>query len=120
MKDQDEFQRRATRRAGYHAFLAAGFVAFLIHSLLAAPFLLLAFLSKKCPRISGIFLAAAAAYFFYFFELYDMFGAEPLAKGRGELIIFFFGPLAPGGLALLFGRRRAEKDEEAGPAAASA
>lgn len=28
--DQDEFQRRAAHRAGYHAYLAGGFVAFLL------------------------------------------------------------------------------------------
>lgn len=188
LRDQDEFQRRANRRAGYHAFLATGLVAFLIyghyraggsqlgepeaivsmllsllwftwllsslvaywgphrmartilyafglvwlvfailsnsgpeymgpmgiikHSLLALPFLLLAFLSKKWPRISGIFLIAASGFFFYFFGLYEIFGPEPLAKGRGEVIIFFFGPLATGGLALLFGRRKTDEDDE--------
>lgn len=30
LRDKDEFQRRADHRAGYHAFLAAGFVAFLL------------------------------------------------------------------------------------------
>ncbi|NQV30412.1 MAG: hypothetical protein HQ508_05955 [Candidatus Marinimicrobia bacterium] len=30
LNDHDEFQRRAAHRAGYHAFLAAGFVTFLL------------------------------------------------------------------------------------------
>lgn len=30
LRDQDEFQRRSAHRAGYHAYLACGFVAFLI------------------------------------------------------------------------------------------
>ena len=30
LKDKDEFQRRAAQRAGYHAFLVAGFVAVLL------------------------------------------------------------------------------------------
>jgi hypothetical protein len=30
VKDQDEFQRRAARRAGYHAYLIGGFITFLL------------------------------------------------------------------------------------------
>lgn len=30
LRDQDEFQRRAAHRAGYHAFLATGFLVFLL------------------------------------------------------------------------------------------
>ena len=30
LRDQDEFQRRAAQRAGYHAYLVTGFVAFLL------------------------------------------------------------------------------------------
>ncbi len=30
LNDQDEFQRRAAHRAGYHAFLVAGFTSFLL------------------------------------------------------------------------------------------
>jgi hypothetical protein len=194
LRDQDEFQRRATRRAGYHAFLATGFVAFLIvayyraggaglgepeaivsmllsllwftwllsslvaywgphrmartilyafglvwlafailsnsgaeymgpmaiimQSLVAVPFLALAIISKRWPRVSGILLVAASAFFFYLFRLYRIFGPEPLKMGRGEVIIFFFGPLVTGGLALLFGKRKTDEDDEPEPAAA--
>jgi hypothetical protein len=34
LKDQDEFQRQAARRAGYHAFLATGLIAFLLEGVL--------------------------------------------------------------------------------------
>lgn len=34
LKDQDEFQRQAARRAGYHAFLATGLLAFALMALL--------------------------------------------------------------------------------------
>jgi len=34
LKDQDEFQRQAARRAGYHAFLATGLLAFALVALL--------------------------------------------------------------------------------------
>jgi hypothetical protein len=30
LKDKDEFERRAARRAGYHAYLVGGFVTFLL------------------------------------------------------------------------------------------
>ena len=30
LKDKDEFERRAARRAGYHAYLVGGFITFLI------------------------------------------------------------------------------------------
>ncbi len=192
LRDQDEFQRRAARKAGYHAFLTTGLVAFLIighyraggsqigepeaivsmllsllwftwllssllaywgphrtartilyafgfvwlifaimsnigseyrgplgiimHAILALPFLILAFLSKKWPRVIGVLLIAASVFFFRFFGLYEIFGAEPLAKGRGEVIIFFFGPLLTGGLALLFGTRKTDEENETAPA----
>jgi hypothetical protein len=32
LNDQDEFQRRAAHRAGYHAFVVTGLVAFLIYA----------------------------------------------------------------------------------------
>jgi len=32
LKDQDEFQRRAAHRAGYHAFAVTGLVAFFIYA----------------------------------------------------------------------------------------
>jgi hypothetical protein len=36
LRDQDEFQRRAAHRAGYHAYLVGGFVAILVVALMQA------------------------------------------------------------------------------------
>jgi len=173
LNDQDEFQRRADRQAGYHAFLTAGLftflyysylragernvgdaeasvslilgilwftwflssllsywgpqktvsrvlnafgtvwlifnivghltepVALIMQSLLAAPFFLLAYVAKRWPKIAGIALIIISALFFYLFQLYKIFGPDPLAMGRGEVIIFFIGPLLVSGIILL-------------------
>jgi len=173
LKDQDEFQRQAARRAAYHAFLATGFLAFflvalfrsgyrgikdpeeavslllvvlwftwvlssllgywgpkrtartilitfgifwllfnvignlnsltalMMQCLLAVPFFVLAFLARRWPKVAGALLIAASAFFFYFFGLYKIFGSEPLARGRGFVIVIFFGPLFASGVALL-------------------
>jgi len=173
LKDQDEFQRQAARRAGYHAFLVTGLLAFLfvalfrsgyqgvkdpeevvslllvvlwftwvlssllgywgpkrtartilitfgtfwlifnvignlnsltalvMQCLLAVPFFALAFVARRWPKVAGVLLIAASALFFYFFGLYEIFGSEPLARGRGFVIVIFFGPLFASGVALL-------------------
>jgi hypothetical protein len=173
LKDQDEFQRQAARRAAYHAFLATGFLAFFLvalfrsgyqgikdpeevvslllvvlwftwvlssllgywgpkrtartilitfgtfwlafnvignlnsltalvmQCLLAVPFFALAFAARRWPKVAGVLLIAASIFFFYFFGLYEIFGSEPLARGRGFVIVIFFGPLFASGVALL-------------------
>ncbi len=173
LNDQDEFQRRADRRAGYHAFLIGGLFTFLMvaylrsgdrnvgepevlvsltlsilwfswflssllsywgpqrtvshvlnafgivwllfnvvgnltdpislimQSLLAAPFFILAFVAKRWPQIGGILLILISAFFFYFFHLYEIFGPNPLEKGRGEVMVLFLGPLLFSGITLL-------------------
>jgi len=173
LKDQDEFQRQAARRAAYHAFLTTGFLAFLLvgllrsgyqgikdpeeavslllvvlwftwvlssllgywgpkrtartilitfgtfwllfnvvgnlnslsglvmQCLLAVPFFALAFAARRWPKVAGVLLIVASAFFFYFFGLYEIFGSEPLARGRGFVIVIFFGPLFASGVALL-------------------
>ncbi|RJR31520.1 MAG: hypothetical protein C4574_01065 [Candidatus Latescibacterota bacterium] len=173
LKDQDEFQRQAARRAAYHAFLATGFLAFFLEallrtgyagikdpeeavslllvvlwftwvlssllgywgpqrtartilfafgtfwllfnivgnlnslpalvmqSLLAAPFFVLAWVARRWPKVAGVLLVAASIFFFYYFGLYEIIGSEPLARGRGFVIVIFFGPLFASGLALL-------------------
>lgn len=173
VNDQDEFQRRADRRAGYHAFLTAGLFTFLLvsylrsgernveepevvvslilavlwftwflssllsfwgpqktvsrdlygfgwvwlvfnivgnltdpialimQSLLAAPFFLLAYAARRWPQITGAVLIAVSAFFFYFFHLYEIFGPNPLEKGRGMVIVLFMGPLLASGIILL-------------------
>lgn len=181
LNDQDEFQRRADRRAGYHAFLTAGLFTFLLvsylrsgvrnveepevtvslilavlwftwflssllsywgpqktvsrvlfgfgwvwlvfnivgnitepialimQSLLAAPFFILAYVSKRWPKIAGVVLIAVSAFFFYFFHLYEIFGPNPLEKGRGMVIVLFMGPLLASGIILL--RNGGDQDE---------
>lgn len=173
LNDQDEFQRRAARRAGYHAFLVAGLFTFLMvsflrsgernveepevmvslilavlwftwflssllsywgpqktvtrvltafgsvwlifnvvghlydpmalimQSLLAVPFFLLAYIAQRWPRIAGIVLIAVSFFFIYFFDLYEIFGPNPLEKGRGMVIVLFMGPLLVSGIILL-------------------
>lgn len=173
LRDQDEFQRQAARRAGYHAFLATGLLAFfftalfragyqnikdpdsvvelllvvlwftwvlssllgywgprrtartilitfgvfwlifniadslhslptlLMQSLVVVPFFALAWAARRWPKVAGVLLIAASAFFFYFFGLYRIFGSEPLARGRGFVIVLFFGPLFASGVALL-------------------
>ena len=181
LNDQDEFQRRADRHAGYHAFLTAGFFTFLLvsylrsgdrnveepevavslilavlwftwflssllsywgpqktvsrvlvafgcvwllfnvvgnltdpialimQSLLSAPFFLLAYVAKKWPKIAGVILIAVSAFFFYFFHLYEIFGPNPLEKGRGMVIVLFMGPLLVSGIILL--RSESQKED---------
>lgn len=173
LDDQDEFQRRAARQAGYHAFLVAGLFTFLMvsylrsgdrnveepevmvslilsvlwftwflssllsywgpqktvsrvlnafgavwllfnvvgnlqdpialimQSLLAVPFFLLAYISKRWPKIAGVVLIAVSFFFFYFFHLYEIFGPNPLERGRGMVIVLFMGPLLVSGIILL-------------------
>ncbi len=173
LKDQDEFQRQAARRAAYHAFLVTGFLAFFLvgllrsgyqgikdpeeavslllvvlwftwvlssllgywgpkrtartilitfgifwllfnvvgnlnslsalvmQCLLAVPFFALAFAARRWPKVAGVLLIAASGFFFYFFGLYRIFGNEPLARGRGFVIVLFIGPLFASGVALL-------------------
>ncbi len=173
LNDQDEFQRRAARRAGYHAFLTAGLFTFLMvsylrsgernvgepevmvslilavlwftwflssllsywgpqktvtrvlnafgtvwlifniagnlndliamimQSLLAVPFFLLAYIAQKWPRIAGLLLVISSCFFIYMFDLYRVFGPNPLEKGRGMVIVLFIGPLLTSGIILL-------------------
>ncbi len=181
LNDQDEFQRRAARRAGYHAFLTAGLFTFLMvsylrsgdrnveepevmvslilsvlwftwflssllsywgpqktvtrvlnafgavwlvfnvvgnfldpmallmQSLLSVPFFLLAYIAQRWPRIAGVFLIVAACFFFYLFGLYEIFGPTPLEKGRGMVIVLFFGPLLTSGIILLRSKLKSEE-----------
>lgn len=177
VKDKDEFQMRATYRAGYHAYLATGLLAFVLvgilrvhegtieqvgelvtvllavlwftwflsslysywgarktvariliifgsvwlifnivgnlgtewkdlvqlvmQSLTAAPFFLLAWVARRWPRIAGVCLLLVTGFFFYLFRLFEIFGPDPLTRGRFMVMVLFLGPLAASGVMLL-------------------
>lgn len=170
LRDKDEFERAAARRAGYHAYLVTGCLTFAIYaftrsghvlkspeelsglyltlltftwmfsSLLAywgpqraafvillifgmawgifnvwsnllqpshmamqllvttAPFFVLAFASRRWPRLAGGLLGALAA---TFFVLYFRGGNHFPFVVKAQTTIFFIGPLLASGVALL-------------------
>lgn len=180
LKDKDEFARRAAQRAGYHAYLVAGLVAFLtiaytrsgerhlrnpeelatlflallyftwllssllafwgpqkattrilvgfgicwllfciadswqhplgmlMHSLVAAPFFVLALLARRWPRLAGALLVAAAIFFYVAFRFWS--------DARGGLVVnsitavLLVGPLLASGVALLGLRRESGQE----------
>jgi hypothetical protein len=86
-----------------------GWAALLLHPLLAAPFFLLAWLSRRWPRISGVLLLVAAAF------LLRWFGNDNISPiTNGVTLVLFLGPLLAGGIALLFAGRRDDGESEAG------
>lgn len=171
LRDKDEFHRRTAQRAGYHAFLVTGFVAFLViaflrtgerqlrnpedlvdlllallvftwllssllsywgprraasriligfgiawmlfnvadslqepmafvmQSLLALPFFLLALLARRWPRFAGALLLGVAVYLFFFFG-FARRGVAGLLNA-GFVVTLFLGPLVASGIALL-------------------
>lgn len=64
----------------------------------------------KVTLVSGA-LIAASIFFFYYFGLYEIVGKEPLARGRGFVIVIFFGPLFASGVALLCSKPGEEPGE---------
>lgn len=78
-------------------------VELLMQSLLALPFFLAAWLARRLPRVAGGVLLLASGLFVWRFQLYDVLGSTPLAKGRGFVLLLFVGPLLASGIALLRG-----------------
>lgn len=78
-----------------------GIVAIIMQSLVAVPFFLLAWVARRWSRVAGVFLLLVAAFFFYFFGLYEVFGPDPMARGRIMVIVLFLGPLVASGVMLL-------------------
>jgi hypothetical protein len=76
-------------------------MALLMQSSLAVPFFLLAWVARRWPRVAGAFLLLVSVFFFWFFGLYEIFGPDPLAKGRLMVIVLFLGPLVASGVMLL-------------------
>ncbi len=172
LKDQDEFQRRAAHRAGYHAFIVTGLAAFLIYAytrsggtlklaeelslvyiallwftwmfsslfsywgphktafrvlltfgcvwgvfniaegltnpvsalkeflVLTLPFFLLAFLSRRWPRVAGVLLTALSLFLLGYYFYPGHFGWAPVLTKMSTAILFA-GPLVASGVALL-------------------
>ncbi|MBC8192106.1 MAG: hypothetical protein H8E18_06990 [FCB group bacterium] len=84
-------------------------IALIMQSLVAAPFFLLAYVATRWPKIAGVILMVVSAFFFYFFHLYEIFGPNPLERGRGMVIVLFIGPLLASGIILL--RSGSKQDE---------
>jgi hypothetical protein len=183
LNDQDEFQRRAAHRAGYHAFIVTGLVAFLIYAytraggvlqkpeelsmvylallwftwmfsslfsywgphrtafriligfgcvwgvfnvlgnlrdplgmvmqllVTTAPFFVLAYVSRRWPRVAGAFLIALSLFFLgYYF--YPGHFVHLLFLVKIGTAVLFVGPLLSSGVALLGGQ---EERRAAGP-----
>ena len=94
----------------------SGWAALLLHPLLALPFLGLAYVSGRSPRVAGVFLVAVSLAFFFFFVRR---GNLRLAS-QGVTFVLFIGPLLASGIALLAGERadgepdETEQEEPAG------
>jgi len=79
-------------------------VAMLMQNLVAAPFFVLAFTSRRYPRMTAVILLATAASAFVAFDLVEAFtGRENF--GAMAVILLLWLPLAYAGLALLGIRR---------------
>ena len=78
-----------------------GLMAIIMQSLLSAPFFLLAWVARDWPRVAGVLLLLVAGFVFWFFGLYEVFGPDPLARGRIVVTVLFMGPLLASGLMLL-------------------
>ena len=87
-----------------------GWAALLLHPLLAAPFFILAWLSGRRPRVTGILLLATSVCLFL---LLGWFRRSPLGLiNQGVTFILFLGPLLASGVALLCTGKKDEEQEE--------
>ena len=84
-----------------------------MQSLLAVPFFALALVAGRRPRLAGVLLLAAAAFFFWLFGMVEIF-TRPLGMGRIVVLVLFLGPLVASGVALLGGRAPNDLDDEDG------
>lgn len=86
-----------------------GWAALLLHPLLAAPFFLLAWLSGRRPRITGLLLVAVSI---LMFQSLRFFQRDMSKINDGVTVILFIGPLLASGVALLTGGKKEEETEE--------
>lgn len=77
-------------------------LGFLMHSLPALPFFVLSYLGRRWPRVAGILLLGAAAFFIQFFGWYKV-GASGFVN-QSVTMMLFIGPLLGAGVALLGSR----------------
>ncbi|MBI4720393.1 MAG: hypothetical protein HY770_04050 [Chitinivibrionia bacterium] len=78
--------------------------------MVTGPFFVLAFLSRRWPRLSGFLLIAATAFFLYRFQWYEI-GRSGLVN-QCVVMILFLGPLLASGIALLTVRPALEQATE--------
>ncbi len=80
----------------------SGWLALLLHPLLASPFFVLAWASTRWPRVAGILLLTVSVLFFLlvFMRVFARTGGPGLINSS-VTFIFFVGPLLTSGVALL-------------------
>lgn len=82
----------------------------LLHPLLSLPFFALAWLSRRWPRVAGVLLLGAAAFFVQFF---GMFRRDHLAiVNQAVTFVLFVGPLIASGLALVGSKTESDHNDE--------
>ncbi len=81
LRDQDEFQRQATRRAGYHAYLAGGFAAILVVAVMRT-----GTASIEGPPLAAALVLVVLWLTWFFSSVLDFWGPR-LAASR-TLIVF--------------------------------
>ena len=91
----------------------SGWLALLLHPLLASPFFVLAWLSTRWPRVAGILLLTVSVLFFLlvFMRVFARTGGPGLINSS-VTFIFFVGPLLTSGVALLCTGKKSERSED--------
>lgn len=90
-----------------------GWLALLLHPLLAAPFFVLAWLSTRWPRVAGVMLLVVSAFLFVLLVLPTIARTSILEAFTGVVFILFLGPLLTSGVALLCVGKKSECPEDA-------
>ena len=86
-----------------------GWTALLLHPLLTLPFFVLAWLSRRWPRTTGVLLLVASI---FFLQLFGFFRSTPLGLvTRCITFTLFLGPLIASGIALLCSEKKDEPAE---------
>ncbi len=88
-----------------------GWGALLLHPLLTVPFFVMAWLSQRWPRLTGIILLAVSIFFIQFFGFFKSSNFGLITQGI--TFILFVGPLLASGVALLGVRQKSERLEVA-------